>query len=227
VVEAVLVAGSEKAAARRLRLSHSTAKHHLANAWSKVRAATTAQLVWILAPRLPGAQSPGAVGRAATGRSCVRLRWQAAPPGWPSACRGHPPTPGCPCSPTRLSPAHHLRRRSANSRAGARRGPSGRQLEPDLRPDPELVPRAGSSVRTKTCYVEDSRSSRPAKGCARARLRGGGACGTSTKSGIRAVSRSSSVSRFRPEFGGHEDRANRRQQVFLNGREGSGADTRI
>jgi len=32
---------------------HSTVKHHLANAQSKVGAATTAQLVWILAPRLP------------------------------------------------------------------------------------------------------------------------------------------------------------------------------
>ncbi|HSW41893.1 MAG TPA: LuxR C-terminal-related transcriptional regulator [Patescibacteria group bacterium] len=50
---AVLVAGSEKAAARRLGLSHSTVKHHLANARSKVGATTTAQLVWILAPRLP------------------------------------------------------------------------------------------------------------------------------------------------------------------------------
>lgn len=53
VVEAVLVAGSEKAAAHRLGLSHSTVKHHLANARSKVGAETTAQLVWILAPRLP------------------------------------------------------------------------------------------------------------------------------------------------------------------------------
>jgi FixJ family two-component response regulator len=49
----VLVAGSEKAAAHRLGLSHSTVKHHLANARSKVGAETTAQLVWILAPRLP------------------------------------------------------------------------------------------------------------------------------------------------------------------------------
>jgi len=61
VVAAVLVAGSEKAAAHRLGLSHSTVKHHLANARSKVGAETTAQLVWILAPRLPepesGAQS--------------------------------------------------------------------------------------------------------------------------------------------------------------------------
>ena len=47
-----LVAGSEKAA-HRLGLSHSTVKHHLANARSKVGAATTAQLVWILAARLP------------------------------------------------------------------------------------------------------------------------------------------------------------------------------
>jgi DNA-binding NarL/FixJ family response regulator len=53
VVTAVLVAGSEKAAAHRLGLSHSTVEHHLANARTKVGAATTAQLVWILAPRLP------------------------------------------------------------------------------------------------------------------------------------------------------------------------------
>ena len=52
VVAAVLVAGSEKAAAHRLGLSHSTVKHHLANARTKVGAATTAQLVWILASRL-------------------------------------------------------------------------------------------------------------------------------------------------------------------------------
>lgn len=58
VVAAVLVAGSEKAAAHRLGVAHSTVKHHLANARSKVAAATTAQLVWILAPRLPEA-SPG------------------------------------------------------------------------------------------------------------------------------------------------------------------------
>ena len=37
----------------RLGLSHSTVKHHLANARSKVGATTTAQLVWILASRLP------------------------------------------------------------------------------------------------------------------------------------------------------------------------------
>jgi DNA-binding CsgD family transcriptional regulator len=53
VVTAVLEAGSEKAAAHRLGLSRSTVKHHLANARSKVGAETTAQLVWILAPRLP------------------------------------------------------------------------------------------------------------------------------------------------------------------------------
>jgi DNA-binding NarL/FixJ family response regulator len=53
VVAAVLVAGSEKAAAHWLGLSHSTVKHHLASARSKVGATTTAQLVWILAPRLP------------------------------------------------------------------------------------------------------------------------------------------------------------------------------
>jgi hypothetical protein len=59
VVTAVLVAGSEKAAAHRLGLSHSTVKHHLANARSKVGAETTAQLVWILAPRLPEARGQG------------------------------------------------------------------------------------------------------------------------------------------------------------------------
>jgi DNA-binding CsgD family transcriptional regulator len=49
----VAAAGSEKAAAHRLGLSHSTVKHHLASARTKVGATTTAQLVWILAPRLP------------------------------------------------------------------------------------------------------------------------------------------------------------------------------
>jgi len=53
LVTAVLVAGSETAAAHRLGLSHSTVKHHLANARSKVGAETTTQLVWILARRLP------------------------------------------------------------------------------------------------------------------------------------------------------------------------------
>ena len=53
VVAAVLATGSEKAAAHRLGMSHSTVKHHLANARSKVGAETTAQLVWILAQRLP------------------------------------------------------------------------------------------------------------------------------------------------------------------------------
>ena len=58
VVAAVLAAGSEKAAAHRLGLSHSTVKHHLANARSKAGATTTAQLVWILAARLPEPQDP-------------------------------------------------------------------------------------------------------------------------------------------------------------------------
>ncbi len=53
VVAAVIAAGSEKEAAHRLGLSHSTVKHHLANARSKVGATATAQLVWILAERLP------------------------------------------------------------------------------------------------------------------------------------------------------------------------------
>ena len=53
VVAAVLATGSEKAAAHRVGLSHSTVKHHLASARSKVGATTTAQLMWILASRLP------------------------------------------------------------------------------------------------------------------------------------------------------------------------------
>jgi DNA-binding NarL/FixJ family response regulator len=59
VFAAVLVAGSEKAAAHRLGLSHSTVKHHLANARSKVGAETTAQLVWILGSRLPEPEGIG------------------------------------------------------------------------------------------------------------------------------------------------------------------------
>jgi DNA-binding NarL/FixJ family response regulator len=53
VVASVLVAGSEKGAAHRLGVSHTTVKHHLANARSKVGVGTAAQLVWILGPRLP------------------------------------------------------------------------------------------------------------------------------------------------------------------------------
>lgn len=53
VVAVVIAEGSEKAAAHRLGLSHSTVKHHLANARSKAGVTTTAQLVWILAPQLP------------------------------------------------------------------------------------------------------------------------------------------------------------------------------
>ena len=67
VVAAVVLAGSEKAAAHRLGLSHSTVKHHLANARSKVGAETTAQLVWLLAPRLPEPES-AAGGRVASAR---------------------------------------------------------------------------------------------------------------------------------------------------------------
>jgi DNA-binding CsgD family transcriptional regulator len=63
VVAAVLDAGSEKAAAHRLGLSHSTVKHHLANARSKEGAETTAQLVWILAPRLPDAEGEAGLSR--------------------------------------------------------------------------------------------------------------------------------------------------------------------
>ena len=71
VVAAVLVAGSEKAAAHRLGLSHSTVKHHLANARTKVGAETTAQLVWILAPRLPEPEDAAEVGDSRAAPSLV------------------------------------------------------------------------------------------------------------------------------------------------------------
>ena len=73
VVAAVLEAGSEKAAAHRLGLSHSTVKHHLANARSKVGAETTAQLVWILASRLPDPEGPAQTRYSVAGdRTIVR-----------------------------------------------------------------------------------------------------------------------------------------------------------
>ena len=53
VVAALLTTGTEKAAAHHLRLSHSAVKRRLAEARAKVGAETTAQLVGILAPRLP------------------------------------------------------------------------------------------------------------------------------------------------------------------------------
>ena len=89
VVAAVLVAGSEKAAAHRLGLSHSTVKHHLANARSKVGAETTAQLVWILAPRLPEPEGEGAAARAAMNQGRASGR---GPPLWPAALWGQPHT---------------------------------------------------------------------------------------------------------------------------------------
>ena len=61
---AVLDAGSEKAAAHRLGLSHSTVKHHLANARSKVGAETAAQ------PD-PGAAAAGAGGHGSHERIAI------------------------------------------------------------------------------------------------------------------------------------------------------------
>ena len=71
MVAAVLVAGSEKAAAHRLGLSQSIVKHHLANARSTVGGTTTAQLVWILAPRL--LEPEGGAQLDDDGRSTVRI----------------------------------------------------------------------------------------------------------------------------------------------------------
>ena len=53
MVAAVLAAGSEKAAAHRLGLSHSTVKHHLANARSKGGGGDDGAAGVILAERSP------------------------------------------------------------------------------------------------------------------------------------------------------------------------------
>ncbi len=63
VVAAVPVAGSEKAAAHRLGPSHSTVKHHLANARSKVGA------VWCL----PGLVTPSPCPRSRRLKGVARL----------------------------------------------------------------------------------------------------------------------------------------------------------
>ena len=73
VVAAVVAAGSEKAAAHRFGLAHSTVKHHLAIARCKVGAETTAQLVWILGPRLP---EPDDVAQADELRSARTTSWR-------------------------------------------------------------------------------------------------------------------------------------------------------
>lgn len=80
VVAAVVATGSEKAAAHGLGLSHPTVKHHLANAGSKVGATTTAQLVWMLAERLPEPEP-----RALAHRSPSHPRQQSN--GWRAATR--------------------------------------------------------------------------------------------------------------------------------------------
>jgi hypothetical protein len=48
-------------------LSHATVKHHLASARAQVGAMTIAQLVWILASRLPEAESMDPIGRVEVG----------------------------------------------------------------------------------------------------------------------------------------------------------------
>ena len=83
VVAAVLETGSEKAAAHGLGLSHSTVKHHLASARSKVGAANTAQLVWILGRRLP--EPEGEPQRTGSDDGPRRMPW----PGR----KGDPPDP--------------------------------------------------------------------------------------------------------------------------------------
>ena len=89
VVAAVLAAGSEKAAAHRLGLSHSTVKHHLASARSKVGATTTAQLVWILAERLPEPEGIQEAEQTAPvlGLGVAGQRWPETSLQWDSATR--------------------------------------------------------------------------------------------------------------------------------------------
>jgi hypothetical protein len=88
VVAAVLAAGSERAAAHRLGLSHSTVKHHLANARSRVGAETTAQLVWILAPHLPEPSPAGHAGSESVhGSEALVAAPDARPTNSPASCR--------------------------------------------------------------------------------------------------------------------------------------------
>ena len=98
-VAAVLVAGSEKAAAHRLGLSHATVEAPSGERPIQGRrgddgAATTAQLVWILAPRLPDPDEArgypargGVLGNAGQGRD---LRRSARSPTRPSTDRTAP-----------------------------------------------------------------------------------------------------------------------------------------
>lgn len=55
--------GRGVAAACRLGPSHSTMKHHLANARSKVGATSKAPLVWFLPARLPGPDAEADLSR--------------------------------------------------------------------------------------------------------------------------------------------------------------------
>ncbi len=76
VVEALLATGSEKAAAHRLGLSHSTVKHHLAKARSRVGVTTTVQLVWFLGPRLPEPEDTHRPAKRAAPRCSCECRGQ-------------------------------------------------------------------------------------------------------------------------------------------------------
>lgn len=55
---ALVLTGSEKGAALRLGISQHTVHRHLSNARSRVGAATTLQLVWLVAARLPVQTAP-------------------------------------------------------------------------------------------------------------------------------------------------------------------------
>jgi hypothetical protein len=70
-----LVAGCEQAVAHRLGLSNSTVKHHLANARPKVGATTTAQSVWIPAPRSPEPDCGGIHGRPSLVQPPPGIEW--------------------------------------------------------------------------------------------------------------------------------------------------------
>lgn len=88
VVAAVLVTGSEKAAAHRLGLSHSTVKHHLANARTKVGANDHGAARVDPCPASARARGRGSSGCSASpGSSCTSVAARAALSGTESGYR--------------------------------------------------------------------------------------------------------------------------------------------
>ena len=90
------------------RLSHSTVKHHLANARSKVGAETTAQLVWILGERLPEPEGASQGRSAEPHRGCPSAVVQSQGFEGSGTDDGPPPT-GAPAQRTRRPQARSSR----------------------------------------------------------------------------------------------------------------------